>query len=227
MRVPHNQRGFSLIEILIVVAIIGVLALISVPSFQSWQTTQRARSAARTVGDALTAARHGAIRTSIRHVVFLRIAGVGTTDPSGTDLLDASGLPVDVTLLQDDDGDCYIDAGEPIAYFPFDSGIRFGPSAATVKAPADTAAPSMATGVTFSNPESPAAALRWVMFRPDGIPVAFSGDLVSGCDTVGTTGSGGGGIYLTNGDRDFAVVMAPLGGVRLHAWEAQNSAWTN
>ena len=78
----------------------------------------------------------------------------------------------------------------------------------------------------FSDPEVPATARVWVLFRPDGIPVAFKGNLLN-CDTIGETGSGGGAIYVTDGNRDFAAVMSPLGGVRLHAWDERNTQWSN
>jgi type IV pilus assembly protein PilA len=41
MRLPSPQFGFSLIELMIVIAIIGILAVIAIPSYQSY--TERAR----------------------------------------------------------------------------------------------------------------------------------------------------------------------------------------
>lgn len=60
------------------------------------------------------------------------------------------------------------------------------------------------------------------MFRGDGIPVTFD----AGCN-VGTIGSGNGAVYVTNGDRDYAVVLTALGAVRVHAWNAVEGAWTD
>jgi type IV pilus assembly protein PilA len=51
-----NQKGFTLIELMIVVAIIGILAAIAIPAYQDY--TVRAR-----VSEAVTAA--GAARTSV------------------------------------------------------------------------------------------------------------------------------------------------------------------
>ena len=44
------------------------------------------------------------------------------------------------------------------------------------------------------------------------------------CASLGRPGEGAGGLYLTNQRRDYAVVLSPLGGVRVHAWDG--SGWT-
>ena len=77
---------------------------------------------------------------------------------------------------------------------------------------------------TFADPSS--AKVNWLLFRPDGIPVGFSGAAGS-CGAVGGVGTGGGAFYVTNGERDFAVVLSPLGGVRLHLWNRSTGAWSN
>lgn len=38
-----NQKGFSLLEMLVAVAILGVLVMIAIPNFQAWAVNQRAR----------------------------------------------------------------------------------------------------------------------------------------------------------------------------------------
>jgi prepilin-type N-terminal cleavage/methylation domain-containing protein len=57
----RNQRGFSLIEMIVVVAIIGTLSLVSVPAFINFQRTQRIRGALRTFAQDIRVARQIAI----------------------------------------------------------------------------------------------------------------------------------------------------------------------
>lgn len=221
----RRQGGFSLLEVVVVVAIAGAITAIAMPSMSAWRTRSETRSSARAMADVLTSARNNAIRTGTQHIVYMRIPGVGTTDPNGTDIVDEAAQPVEAITLQDDDGDCHIDAGEPQAYLSMSAGMTYGLTSTALKAPSDTSNPTTATGVTFADPENTANPIRWLMFRPDGIPVAFSGDF-TGCDTIGSTGSGGGAIYMTDGTNDFAAVMMPLGGVRLHSFDRAANGWT-
>jgi hypothetical protein len=64
----------------------------------------------------------------------------------------------------------------------------------------------------------------WLLFRPDGIPVRFEGAF-GACGTIGATALGGAGFYLTNGTRDYAVVLSPMGGVRVWVWDTTAGAW--
>ena len=64
------------------------------------------------------------------------------------------------------------------------------------------------------------------MFQPNGIPVTFVG-AVGGCGAIGITGTGGGALYLTNGKRDYGVVLSSLGGARVHAWDVTAGGWTS
>ena len=73
-------------------------------------------------------------------------------------------------------------------------------------------------GTSFTDPAG--ASVRWVVFRPDGVPVAFD----AACN-LGATGTGGGAVYFTNTRRDYAVVLSPLGGVRVHSWDPGAGAW--
>ena len=76
------------------------------------------------------------------------------------------------------------------------------------------------TGATFT--DQAGVQTRWVMFRPDGIPVGFTGACV-----IGSIGSGGGGVYVTNSLRDYSAILTPLGGVKLRGFEQQAAAWQN
>ena len=101
-----------------------------------------------------------------------------------------------------------------------DPDASFGLTSASAKVATDTGTGTLSTGSTFTNGVGGAA--RWVMFRPEGTPVAFN----SAC-SLGSVGSGGGGIYLTNGRRDVGVVVTPLGATRVHRWASDSSSWSN
>ena len=61
-----------------------------------------------------------------------------------------------------------------------------------------------------------------MVFQPDGLPRGFS----VGPFTTGAVATGNGAVYVTSGTRDYSVVLAPLGGVRVHSWPKGGTAWT-
>lgn len=222
----RGTNGFTLIEIMVVVGIIGVIALLTSIRMGEWLRNERIRGAARSVGDMFTVARAEAIRTGSNHIVFF--GAPGATDTNGTALIDAQGNWVPVLILDDGSpagANCKIDGGETRrTILPIDD-VTWGVANATTAAPDDGNAASFSapqsSGRTFTDTNG--NAVNWVMFRPDGIPVAMSFN-TGVCAGIGSTGSGSAALYLTNGDRDYAVVLSALGGVRVHRWEG--SAWS-
>ena len=218
-----RNSGLTLLEVVVAVAIVGILGTVTTLSFSQWQENQLLQTTSRQVADAFAVARMEAIRTGNIHIVYLA-TGVGT-DVAGNPLLDSTGQPVPLLIL--DDGElgspgqnCIIDAGEPTGTpIPLVNGLGWGFTVSGgAKAPFDDTAPGNATGSSFATPAGNPH--NGVAFGPDGVPIAF--DLAC---TLGMFGTGNGGVYITNGERDYAVVLLPLGSVRMHGWDGAAGAW--
>lgn len=224
----RRERGVTLTEIAIVFAIVGVVVALAAPNTIRWQRDQRVKGAARDVADLLLLARSEAARTSNRHVVIY--GPPGTQDPAGTAITGSNGT---VPFLVLNDGpaataNCKVDAGEAKSVIEPVRDVRWGVALATASAPGDPnaaafAAPQSRGGTTLdpANNEVP-----WFLFRADGVPVRFEGALGS-CGAIGASALGGAAFYLTNGTRDYAVVLSPMGGVRVHRWNPTAGAWSS
>jgi len=214
-RNKHTNRGFTLLELIVVVVIVGSAAAMAIPSLTQTSLDQRLKGAGMSLSGALNLARSEAIRTGNIHIVF-----VGQ-DAQGAPLVDANGLTVPVLIL--DDGrpgslnqNCEIDSGEPIRTVKQEAGVSIGLSGGAGAVPTDLGTGDETTGSSFIGPDTLAAS--WVLFRPEGTPRSFD----VGCNT-GPMGSGTGAFYLTNGTRHLSVVLSPMGAVRVHGW---NGVWS-
>ena len=225
--VSRRQRGMTLVELMVVIVVSSAMIAIAVPNLAEWMNDQELRGAARGLGDSFAIARAEAIRTGQDHIVFVASgAGVDPSplgqDANGNFLRDPANNFVPILVLNDGDpgsanNNCAVDAGEGTRTVPAVNGVNWGVTNITAVAPDDGAAAIPANGVTFTAPDG--TPTTWVLFRPDGIPVGFS----AAC-AQGEAGSGGGSVYLTNGDKDLAVTLSPLGAVRVH--HAVAGGWT-
>jgi hypothetical protein len=117
---------------------------------------------------------------------------------------------------------CLIDVGEVQQGIAARRDVAWGSTiSGGVVAPGDGGLADHSSGSSFRS-RAGGVATTWVVFAPDGIPRGFD----AAC-TLGDVGSGNGAIYLTNGRRDYAVVLSPLGTVRVHSWEQGAGQWTN
>jgi type II secretory pathway pseudopilin PulG len=222
-----RESGVTLTELAVVLGIVGVIVAIAVPNTVRWQRDQRLKGAAHDVADLLLLARAEAARTGNRHVVIY--GPPGTQDPAGTAIAGTNGT---VPFLAFDDGapgtaNCKVDGTEAKSAVEPVTDVRWGVALAGWAAPGDPnpaafTAPQSRGGTTLDPTDND---VPWLLFRPDGVPVRFEGALGS-CGAIGETALGGAGFYLTNGSRDYAVVLSPMGGVRVHVWDEEAGDWT-
>jgi len=198
-----------------------------VPSWRAYQQNLQLRAAARTVANAFSYARSRALATGNRHVVVFAVDPLDPNDVCGNPVVNSQGTPVPVLVFEDNDGgapNCCLDAGEerlaenPVANVSW--GVTPAPPAGPPPSPEDGGGGDYSTGSSFAQPDGSDAA--WVSFGPNGIPVAFN----AACN-LGTTGTGSGAVYLTNGARNYAVVLSPLGTSNVERFNPAADAWEN
>jgi len=106
--VKRGLQGFTLIELMIVVAIIGVLAAIAYPSYQSYiiktkrvdMMTEMQQIASRIEANKITYRRYN--RIPLSEIYSNTITGTTTTFPNtGTALYTVSLTPIEGTILND------------------------------------------------------------------------------------------------------------------------------
>ncbi len=212
----RRSQGFSVLELMVVLAIAAVLSAAAAPRIQQWAANQRLKQATRSLADLMRVAQAEAVRTGTNFLVLLGTDATGAPLPPNS-----AGTPYPAVAVQEDNADGLIGAGERLIPIEPVEGIFWGVTTAGVAHPDDGSPRSgdFPSGTTFQDPLGGAA--NWLVFRPDGLPVAFT----TGPYQEGGVGSGTGAVYVTNGVRDFAIVLSPLGGVRVSAWDASQNQW--
>jgi prepilin-type N-terminal cleavage/methylation domain-containing protein len=218
----RNQAGLTLIELVVVLAVISALIATATLGISGWAQNQRLKTSARAVSDAFMLGRAEAIRSGNSHLVVFGLGELNNTY-------------ADIVIVNDDRpdlADCSIASSEIVHRVNLEKGVTWGTTASlagTTVAPSDQglAVGNTQFGSSFTtaalDPNTPAS---WVIFQPDGVPLLFSTN-GSDCTQIGLRGEGGGGIYVTNGRRDYAIVLTPLGTSRVLGWNPSSNNWMN
>ncbi len=220
---PGRQGGFTLIEIMTVLAIVGVLAAIAIPTMTRYKRKEDTRDAAITMSGVLTNARARAISSGRMTFVLLGEPADGSVPFQPGQI---------AAVVMDDDGDNAVTAADSaLAIFPTPGlnpdvslyGVNGTPHG-TVLVPADDLSESepdvdlsqLVDGTTL--PNSAALGVPVVAFSPQGAAVA--------ADTPAEWGTGAGGIYVTDNDSVVvAVLVGPLGSVKLQRFDTASGEW--
>jgi prepilin-type N-terminal cleavage/methylation domain-containing protein len=96
-----RQRGFTLVEVIIVVAIIGILSAIAVPNFISWLPNMRLKAASRDLYSHMMRAKMEAIRSNTP-TLFNFTSGTGGPCTGGTYTFTNNGINIVNTSMMND-----------------------------------------------------------------------------------------------------------------------------
>jgi len=79
----HNEHGFTLVEVMTVVAIIAIMAAVAAPNFSSWTVNAKLKGAARELFSNMQNARMQAVKSNTT-VTFTFTPGTGTPCVGGS-----------------------------------------------------------------------------------------------------------------------------------------------
>lgn len=150
----NKSRGFTIVELLMIIAIIGIASAIAVPNIVAWRGNVNLGNATRDVYGNLTTARMTAIRRNVTCTVAFNQT--------------VSGITYDYAVFVDADEDLEYDAGEETVLLA-DMGAYGNVAFDATKGGGD--------GISFSVND---AGLPAVAFPPSGLPLNNAGGMGSG-----------------------------------------------
>ena len=223
MRRLRERDGFTLVELMFIVAIVGIMATLAVTSLKTYARREDTRTAARAVAGVVEKARSVAVSSG--HMTWV----VFDEPVNGVAPFEAGQF---AAMIVDNDNDLQPTAADGITPIFMPEGARQH----TQKFDS-AASPYGATNLPDSDQsqEIPNGALQdtvdgstlnidvnlgvpTIGFSPQGFPVKASTPL--------QPGSGAGGIYMTdNNSTVVAVLVMPLGEVRTVAFDSASHEW--
>lgn len=219
----RSERGYTLIEIMTVVAIAGIMTTIGVSALRSYSRHESTRRAAGVVASALSQARTLAIAQGNMTFVLFGEPGDGSVpfadgqfaaivvDVNGSGKIEATDGSTPV-FLQAGNADItsYGAHGDTVlksvALPDADESQQVGVGDMT----------ALRQGTTL--PMDPDLGVPIIAFSPQGTPVTIQ--------SPSDWGSGAGGVYVTDNDEMLlAVLVLPLGDVKTLAFDTGSRSW--
>jgi prepilin-type N-terminal cleavage/methylation domain-containing protein len=224
MKIFRDRTGFTIIELMIVVAIIGFVTAMAIPSMRAYQRKEATRGTAQKVSGVVTDARSQAMANGRMTFLLLgeptnglfpfeegQFASV-VTDANGNSALDETDTASPVYLAE-------ITAQKVESYDADSSsyqGSLFIPDEDLSERVPISKLNDLQDGTTF--PMADGVGVPAVAFSPQGAPV--------GVNTPDQWGTGAGGIYLTDDESMvLAVLVMPLGEVKIKSLDAASGEW--
>lgn len=134
----HDNKGFTILEVVIVIVVIGIMAAIAVPNFLGYLPESRLKNAARDLFSNLQLAKIGAIKNNTDWAIVFNVA-LGEYYVCSDD-------GADNTWTGFGAGDDTVE--KTVVLADYGSGVTYGTGSATTPVPLDTV---FGDGVTFSN----------------------------------------------------------------------------